>query len=62
MIKPDIDALIKSTSKGKNKRENILNVLNNLEPVVFDGVYFHYYDKPELESEKNIAERTQLRT
>ena len=61
LIKPDIDALIKSASRGKNKRENILNVLNNLEPVILDGVYFNYYDKPELESEKNIAEKAKLR-
>ena len=28
LIKPDIDTLMKSTSRGKNKRENILNILN----------------------------------
>ena len=28
LIKPDIDTLMKSTSRAKNKRENILNVLN----------------------------------
>ena len=38
LIKPDVDMLIKSTGRGKNKRINILNILNNIELSVFDGV------------------------
>ena len=49
---------------GENKRNNILNVLENLESVVFNGVYLHYKNKPsesELKSEESFAERTKLR-
>ena len=60
LTKPDVGTLMKSTSRGKNKRVKILNVLNNLESSVFDGVYLHYSDKPS-ESEESIAERTNLR-
>ena len=61
---PDITALNKSTSRCKNKKENILNVLKNLESL-FTGVYLHYDNvtKSELEPkcEESIAERTKLR-
>ena len=40
LIKPDIAELEKSTSKSKDKRNNILNILSNLE-LVFTGVYLH---------------------
>ena len=46
LIKPDIDVLMNSTSKGKDKRNNILNILSNVELLVFDGLYFDYHDKP----------------
>ena len=59
LITPDITALEKSKSKGKDRRNNILNVLKNLESV-FTGVYLNYSDKSS-ESEQNIAERTRLR-
>ena len=49
----------KTTSRSKNKRNNILNVLNNLESV-FTGVYLHYDNKP-LKSVESIAERRKLR-
>ena len=54
LIIPDIVALEKSKSKGKDKKNNILNVLSNLEPVV-TGVYSHYCNKPE--SEESIARK-----
>ena len=38
LIKPDADMLIKSTDRGKNKRINILHILNNIELSAFDGV------------------------
>ena len=59
MITPDITALEKLRGKGKDRRNNILNVLKNLESV-FKGVYLNYFDKPS-ESEESIAERTKLR-
>ena len=55
LIKPDIDTLMKSTSRAKNKRENILNVLNK-KIGFLDGVYFNYSDKLS-ESEEIIEER-----
>lgn len=61
LIKPDIDALMKLTSRGKDRRENILEILNKLESTVFDGVYIHHDKVPELETEESIAERNQLR-
>ena len=59
LITPDITALEKSKSKGKNRKNNILNVLKNLKSV-FTGVYFYYKDVPS-ESEETIVERTKLR-
>ena len=61
LIKPDIDALMKLTSRGKDRRENILEILNKLESTVFDGVYIHYDKVSERETEESIAERNQLR-
>ena len=61
-IKRDFDKLEKSKGRGKDKRNNILTVLNNIETSVFDGVYLHYSDKPsEPESEGSIEKRIQLR-
>ena len=60
LIKPYIDALKQTEGKGKNKRNNILNILNNIESSFFEGLSFHYKDKS-LETEENIAEKTKLR-
>ena len=60
MIKPDLDVLTNTKGRGKNKRNNILNGLNNIESSVFKGLYFSYNDES-LESEESIAERTKLR-
>ena len=59
MITPGITALEKSKSNGKDRRNNILNVLKNLESV-FTGVYLNCSDKSS-ESEESITERTKLR-
>ena len=62
MIKPDVDKLEKSKSRGKDKRNNILIILNNIETSVFDGAYLRYSDKPSgLESEESLEKRLQLR-
>ena len=47
-------------SRGKSKRNNILNVLNNIESSVFEGLYFNYEDESS-ELEESIAKRTKLR-
>ena len=59
LIAPDIASLEKSRGKGKDRRNNILSVLKNLESV-FNGVYLNYSDKSS-ESEESIADRTKLR-
>ena len=62
MIKPDVDKLEKSKSRGKDKRNNTLTILNIIETSVFDGVYLHYSDTPsEPESKESIEKRIQLR-
>ena len=60
LIKLDVDTLKKSTSRNKDKRNNILPILNNIGMCVFDDVYFSLIDKPS-ESEESIAERAKLR-
>ena len=60
LMKPDFDALKNASNTCKNKRKNILNVLDNIELSVFDGTYFHQRNQS-LESEESIAERTKLR-
>ena len=67
LITPDINELTNVKSKGKYKRNNILNVLENLESVLKGG-YWHYKNESlesesesELESEESITERPKLR-
>ena len=64
MIKKDIAELEERKGKGKDKGENILRILENLESV-FTGAYFHYDNafKPESEPkfEESVAERTKLK-
>ena len=45
LITPDIIELKNTKGKGKKKRENILNVLGNLESV-YNGGYLHYKNDP----------------
>ena len=60
LIKLDVDTLKKSTSRSKDKRNNILTILNNIKMCVFDNFYFIPTDKPS-ESEESIAERERER-
>ena len=61
-IKPDVDLLRKATGKGKGKRNNILEVSNNLESSLFEGIYLHYKNLPkETEFERSIAEGSKFR-
>ena len=58
LIKPDVDML--KLSIGKNRRNNILAILDNIKSSLFDNVYLHYQDKSS-ETEESIAEKTKLR-
>ena len=62
LIKPKVDKLTSSKGRGKDKRDNILNILENIELSIFDGYYYHCFDnlKPKT-TEKSIAERAKLR-
>ena len=57
LIKPDVNVLSKTKSRNENKRENVLTVLNNIKPVVSEGLYFHYKNKSS-KSEECIAKET----
>ena len=59
LITPDITALEKSKGKGRDRRNNILNILKSSKSV-FIGVYLNYSDNPS-EQEESITERTKLR-
>ena len=62
LIKPKVDKLTSAKGRGKDKRDNILNILENIELSIFDGYYYHCFDnlKPKT-TEKSIAEREKLR-
>ena len=62
LIKPKVDKLTSAKGRGKDKRDNILNILENIELSIFDGYYYHCFDnlKPKT-TEKSIAERAKLR-
>ena len=63
LIKPDVEVLSHVKGKGENKRNSILNILNNIESSLFEGVYYHYKDvSKKTEYERSIAEGTKLRT
>ena len=60
LIIPDIVTLEESKGKAKDQRNNILNVLKNLQSV-FTGLYFHHVNVSKPESEESIVEKTKLR-
>ena len=62
LIKPKVDKLASAKGRGKDKRDNILNILENIESSIFDGYYYHYFDNLKSKTtEKSITERTKLR-
>ena len=61
LIKPDVDALKQVKGKGRNKRNNILNILNNIELSLFEVLYNHYKDLSKKTRQSKIAEGTKLR-
>ena len=60
LIKPDVDKLKNTSGREKDKRNNILMILDNLKLSLFEGVCFHHKDKSP-ETEESIAERTKLK-
>ena len=61
MIIPEITVLKKAKGKNKNKRHNILNILENA-GAIFTGSYINYKDVPkETMFEGRIAERIESR-
>ena len=58
--KKNILALENVKGKGKEKKDNISRILQNLE-LVFTGVFLHYDNIPESETDESIGERTKLR-
>ena len=56
LIDPEINALEKFKSKGKDRRNNILNVLKSLKSV-FTGIYLSYSNKPQ--NQKNVSQKEQ---
>ena len=61
LIDPKVIELTRAKdSMGKNKRLNILNIYNNVKSSIFEGVYFHYFNKPKIR-EESIADRVELR-
>ena len=59
MIPPGIDVLKNAKGKCRNKRNKILEVLENLKSVFEDG-YSHYNDVPS-ESEESILQKTEFK-
>ena len=60
MIEPKVDKLKNAKAKGRDKTSNILSILENIKLGIFDGYYYHYFDKPKT-TEENVAKRTKLR-
>ena len=61
LIEPKVIELTRAkSSRGKNKRLNILNIYNNVKSSIFEGVYFHYFNEPVITKE-SIADRVKLR-
>ena len=60
LIEPKVDKLTSAIGKGKDKRNNVSDILNNIKLSIFEGCYYYYFDKPKI-TEESIAERTKLR-
>ena len=56
----DVDTLKNTSGRGKDKRNNILTILDNIKLSRLEGVYFHHKDKSP-ETGQRIVERTKLR-
>ena len=60
-IEPKAVKLVKAKGRGKDKRNNILNILDNIKSIIFEGRYFHYDSSKSKTTEKSISERRKLR-
>ena len=61
LIEPKIIELTRAkSSRGKNKRLNILNIYSNVGSSIFKNVYFHCFDEPVIRKE-SIADRIKSR-
>ena len=62
LIRPKVDKLANAKGMSKDKRGDNINISDNIESIIFDGCYYHNFDKPKSKTtEESIAERTQLR-
>ena len=49
-------------AEGKSKKNNVLDVLDNIKSSLFDGINWHWKDVPEKTIfERSLAERSKLR-
>ena len=59
LIKSSVAALKNVLGRGKSKRKNILDVLNNIKSSLFDGIYLHYKDVPKKQYLKEVSQGDQ---
>ena len=57
LIKPEVTAIDKASSRGKNKRNKTLNILNNIESSFFEGLYLHYSDDNLTQKQKKVSQK-----
>ena len=62
LIEPKVDKLTNANGKSNDKRSNILNILENIESSIFDGYYYHYFDKPKITKKKCCKKGTIKKT
>ena len=60
LIEPKVIKLTRAKNNRSKQRLNILNIYNNVKSSIFEGVYFHYFNKPKIREER-IADRVELR-
>ena len=61
MVDPKVIELRRAkSSRGKNKRLNILNIYNNVKSSIFEGIYFNYSNESVI-TEESIADNAKLR-
>ena len=49
--------LVKAKGRGKDKRNNILNILDNIKSIIFEGRYFHYDSSKPKKQQKKVSQR-----
>ena len=57
LIKLEATALDKASSRGRNKRNKTLNILNNIESRFFEGLYLHYSDDNLTQKQKKVSQK-----